>query len=136
MPIDTFATIQNKKVCVTAENSKYIAVETEYFVALLKPILSRIRVDAEWYLSKYEDVRTAIRNGEIASAVDHYCIFGFFEHRMPYEITIDEDWYLDQYPDVREAVGARTFESGQNHFEQRGYREGRFPFAHFGLEYV
>jgi hypothetical protein len=101
---------------------------------LFKPEVSRIWVDADWYLARYTDVAAAVKEGLFASAEEHYRSAGYYENRMPYELLVDEDWYLEQYPDIREGVSLGVFKSGQHHFEINGYGEGRHPFAHFSLK--
>ncbi|MBM1171278.1 hypothetical protein [Microvirga arabica] len=134
MSFQTFASLQNQRILILGQTSKYVAVATEHLYALLRPDISRIRVDADWYLSKHPDVREAVERGEVSSAEEHYHTSGYFEHRMPYPIVVDERWYLEQYPDIQNAVSEGIFDSGQHHFDVAGYREGRYPFAQFRLE--
>jgi hypothetical protein len=99
-------------------------------------ILQKINVDEAWYIQAYPDVRDAIQKGIVPDAKSHYYRFGYFEHRMPYQIVVDEPWYQAQYPDVRAAIVGRHFASGQAHFDLLGFREGRFPYANFRLDLV
>jgi hypothetical protein len=95
--------------------------------------LSGIKFDEAWYLSKYPDVKEAVRRGVVASGREHYVLSGYYEHRLPTAILVNEKWYLDAYPDVREAMRAGVYKSGQAHFDLAGFREGRLPYANFQL---
>lgn len=107
-----------------------VRVSTSYedFVKMLKLLISSVEVDEEWYLRKYEDIAQAIRNGDVASARQHFIDDGYFEGRIPGPLVVDNDWYLSEYPDVAESVRRGDFASAQDHFSQDGYREGRLPF--------
>jgi 3-phytase/alkaline phosphatase D len=82
------------------------------------------------------DIAEAIRSGIVENAKDHYITYGYYEHRMPYEIEVAEDWYLAQYPDVKEAVRKGLFPSGHDHYYMVGFKEGRLPHANFSLRLV
>lgn len=47
-------------------------------------MLGRLRFDESWYLARYPDVRRALGNGAIQSAVAHYLKFGVIEGRLPH----------------------------------------------------
>ena len=74
------------------------------FTRSLVPLISRIRLDTDWYLATYPDVKEAIADNVVANAGDHYRRYGYFEHRIPYRIMVEDKWYLEQYPDVKEAI--------------------------------
>jgi hypothetical protein len=131
MSFDTYATLLNKKLVVPSQKTSYVAVDRHHFALLLGPHIERIRLDSDWYLKQYTDVRDAIDRGEFVSAAEHYVKVGYFEHRMPRAIEVEEAWYLEQYPDVREAVANGVFPTGQTHFTHVGFREGRFPHPNF-----
>jgi hypothetical protein len=99
-------------------------------------LISRIRLDHDWYIATYPDVAEAISKKIVIDPRDHYQRFGYFEHRMPYPILVREEWYLEQYPDVREAIAQQAFPTGQKHFDVFGYREGRMPYPNFELSTV
>ena len=128
-----FATLIGKKLLLPSEKTKYVAVQRDFLVEMLRPWVGCIYVDEKWYLDCNADVCDAIRNGVVHSGREHFVRCGFYEHRLPYEVTVDEHWYLGQYEDVRGAVQAAVFASGQAHFEKIGYGEGRLPFAGFQL---
>jgi hypothetical protein len=132
----SFASLVNQKLVVLSNSSDYVALDWHFFTETLRPLISRIRLDAEWYAKTYPDVKEAIDKQQVNDAKDHYERFGYFEHRIPYRIRVEEDWYLEQYPDVKLAIVKRLFPSGQTHFELNGYREGRIPYANFELVLV
>ena len=94
---------------------------------LLHSMVSRIRVDEDYYLRHNPDVSEKVRAGEIGSAREHYVSSGYYEDRFPRPLPVDEPWYLSQYPDVREAVSSGVFLSARQHFEREGFKEGRLP---------
>jgi hypothetical protein len=130
----TFATLLNQKVVVPSSNGKYYAVETHYFIECLRPSVAKVLFDEGFYLTRYPDIAEALAAGTIASAHEHYLMRGYYENRLPYEISVDEEWYLDAYEDVKKAVRGGEFTSGQEHFDTRGFREGRLPFPRFALK--
>ena len=89
---------------------------------------AKVAVDAEWYLSQYPDVRSAVQSGQFTSAEEHYRTFGFKEKRLPTKPKVDEEFYLRTNPDVAAAVRSGKFKSGYEHYFTNGYREGRKPF--------
>ena len=129
----SFATLVNQKLVVRSDSSEYVALDWHFFTRSLGPLISRVRLDPDWYLATYPDVKGAIAENIVADAGDHYRRYGYFEHRIPYRIKVEEKWYLEQYPDVKEAIAQRTCWSGQEHFELNGYREGRIPYPNFEL---
>jgi len=134
MEIPTYANLINRKLLLPSSKKPFLAVDEHFFAQLLKPLLEKIHVDEDWYLRTYSDVSAAIKKGVVATAKAHYCLYGFYEHRMPHCVLVDETWYLTEYPDVGEGVNAKHFASGQAHFELFGYREGRCPYQDFQLE--
>jgi len=131
--LPTFASLINQKVIVLSGTSDYIAVDQYFFNECLRPLVERIKLDEQWYLQKYPDVKQAIVKQIVEDAKDHFVRFGYFEHRLPYHIEVQEDWYLEQYPDIKKAIKQREFRSGQEHFERNGFREGRIPYPNFEL---
>lgn len=134
LKLASFASLVNQKIVVLSSASDYVAVNTHFLQACLRPLIGRIRVDERWYVETYPDVQQAITKRIVKDARDHYERFGYFEHRLPYPIKVQESWYIEQYPDVKEAIERGAFASGQVHFELNGYREGRIPYPHFELE--
>ncbi len=114
-----------------SSRTQYVAVDKDHLIDFMKPTLSQIQVDESWYVQAYPDVADAIQKGIVADARDHYVSYGYYEHRMPYEITVDENWYLTQYPDVREAVTNGIIATARDHFYAAGFKEGRLPQAGF-----
>jgi hypothetical protein len=133
MKVASFATLINQKVLIPSSRTQYVAVDKEHLVDFLKPTLRTIYIDADWYLLNNPDIAEAIRSGIVANAEDHYVTYGYYEHRMPYEIKVEEEWYLTQYPDVKDAVLKGLFGSAHGHYYAVGFREGRLPHANFSL---
>ena len=123
----------NKKLMLPSQRTNYIAVETHYLSHALRDQVAQIYVDEAWYSSRYSDVLDAINDGRVNAIAEHYVMYGYYEHRMPYPILVDERWYLSEYEDISKAVRERIFSSGQSHFDEAGYREGRIPYPHFRL---
>jgi hypothetical protein len=134
LEVSTYADLLNRDVIVPSANGGFIGVELHFFIDCMRPILERIKFDERWYLKTHPDVLEAITSNIVPDAHDHYVRHGFFEHRMPYQITVNEKWYLREYADVRDAIARSQFPSGQAHFETKGFREGRIPYASFKLE--
>jgi hypothetical protein len=86
-----------------------------------------VTVNAEWYLSQYPDVRAAIQNGRVKSALDHYRAYGYFEKRLPSKPVVNEEWYLRRYPDVAQAIREGRATTAYGHFIGYGHLEGRIP---------
>ncbi len=130
---ESYSTLLNARIIVPAQKTSYVAVERNHLVTFLGPFIARIHLDEAWYLERNPDVAEAIERGEVAGAAEHYRQAGYFEHRMPYEITVDEAYYLSEYPDVAGAVADGHFASAEAHFAAMGYAEGRLPCAGFRL---
>ena len=131
--METWSALINKKLMLPSQKTNYIAVEMHYLSQALRDQVGQIFVDEEWYVAKYPDILAAINEGKIETVSEHYVLYGYYEHRMPYSIVVDEKWYLTEYEDIAKAVQSRTFSSGQSHFDQLGYREGRIPYPYFRL---
>ncbi len=127
----SYATLINRKLLMPSSRTQYIAVDKDHLVDFMKPSLRKIYVDPAWYVKAYPDVAEAIAKGIVADAKDHYITYGYYEHRMPYEITVEEQWYLAQYADVNAAVASGEIESARHHFYAAGFKEGRLPYAGF-----
>jgi hypothetical protein len=128
----SFASLINQGL-VTGENDAHFRVERNFLISLLAQRIAKIKFDETWYLSRYPDVRDAVKLGVVPSGHQHYVESGYFEHRMPAAILVNEKWYLQAYPDVAEAMRAGVYKSGQSHFDIAGFREGRLPYANFHL---
>ena len=132
--MESYSTLMNRKLVFPSTRDEYVIVEKAYLSQALFPRISHIFIDEVWYSSRYPDVLSAIGAGKIKDIAEHYALFGYYEHRMPYHIAVDEEWYLAQYEDVSKAVEIKIYESGQRHFEECGYREGRMPYPNFRLK--
>ncbi len=131
--MEPLAALINRKLLIPSQRTNYIAVEMHYLSQALRDRVGKIYVDEVWYVNRYPDVLVAIKEGKISTVVEHYALYGYYEHRMPHFIEVDERWYLSEYEDINNAVRERIFSSGQAHFDEAGYREGRIPYPHFQL---
>ena len=125
-------TLKNLKL-VSFEEEGRVSVDEAFFRALLGSMIETIEFDPTYYVTKYADIKKAIRDGVVESAHAHYVQSGYFEGRLPRRIPVNERWYVATYPDVGKALKAELFKNGQQHFEENGYREGRLPSAGFIL---
>ncbi len=100
----------------------------EMLIELAKLFLMSVDVDEAWYRKTNPDVDEAIIDGVQKSAKEHFVQSGYFEDRLPAELTVDETWYLSQYPDVQQVLKEGIIKSPTQHFHEHGYREGRRPF--------
>jgi hypothetical protein len=131
-PFGSFAALKNQGL-LTEENNTHFRVERNFLISLIAKRLTNIKFDESWYLTKYPDVKEAVKRGLFQSGREHYVLSGYYEHRMPIAIMVNEKWYLEAYPDVAEAMKAGVYKTGQAHFDLAGFREGRMPYANFGL---
>jgi hypothetical protein len=131
--LPSYADLVNNKIVVPSSTTPYFAIEQYFFFDCMRASIAAIDFDESWYLSRYVDVREAIGRGLVRNAKEHYCRFGYYEHRLPYQIDVNESWYLETYPDVRVSIERRDFGSAANHFDLAGYKEGRLPYPRFRL---
>jgi hypothetical protein len=113
----------------TVRGELRVNLSYEDFVKILRTMISGIDVDEAWYLRTYEDIASAIREGIVHSARQHFVDDGYFEGRLPFPMVVDERWYLTENPDVATSVRDGVVTTAQAHFDQDGYREGRLPFG-------
>ena len=133
MTAETYATLLNLRLVVHSSKSNYVAVDRNFWTHSFGSQIDGIEIDEAWYRERYDDVASAIKNGTVLDARQHFRESGYFEHRMPFAIGVNETWYLQQYADVGDAIAKAVYASAQEHFEQVGYREGRLPFPGFSL---
>ena len=126
----SMAALQNLGLLVPEGNSHF-KVERNFLITLMAKKVATIKFDEAWYLSKYLDVKDAVKRGIVPSGREHYVTHGYYEHRMPAAIHVNEKWYLESYPDVAEAIRGRIYKTAQGHFDLAGFREGRLPYANF-----
>src|SRR5271167_4126305 len=77
--LGSMATLKNQGLLVP-ENSTHFRVERNFFIAIMAKRIAAIKFDEAWYLSKYPDVRDAVKRGIVASGREHYVSFGYYEH--------------------------------------------------------
>jgi len=104
-------------------------ITEDVLVDIIKLLLQSVDVDEDWYRLKYPDVADAIDEGVFRSAKHHFIESGYFEGRLPAELTVNEEWYAATYEDVAERVKSGAITSLTQHFRDHGYDEGRRPFA-------
>jgi hypothetical protein len=131
-PFGSFAALKNQGL-LAADTNSHFKVERNFLISLLAKRVGSIKFDEAWYLTKYPDVKEAVRRGVFSSGREHYSLSGYYEHRMPAPIQVNEKWYLETYPDVAEAMRGGVYKSGQAHFDLAGFREGRLPYPGFQL---
>lgn len=110
-----------------------ILVSADWLESMLQIVARQVKVDEEYYVSRYPDVAAAINMGKFKSASHHYETFGFIENRQPYVIAVDSDYYLSSNPDIKEGADGEQELSAQIHFEKFGWKEGRLPTRDFSL---
>jgi hypothetical protein len=113
----------------TVRGELRVNISYENFIAILRTMIRGVEVDEAWYLRTYEDIASAIKQGSVRSARQHFVDDGYFEGRLPFPMSIDERWYLSENPDVAESIRKGVVETAQDHFTKDGYREGRLPFG-------
>lgn len=111
----------------TVRGELRVSIKYDDFIKVLRMLLAGVNVDEAWYLSTYEDIARAVRDGTLASGTQHFVDDGYFEGRLPFLIAVDEKWYLERNPDVAESIRKGIVDSAQQHFNMDGYREGRLP---------
>jgi hypothetical protein len=110
--MEPLSALINRKVMLPSQKTNYIAVDMHYLSNALRDKVGQIFVDEAWYGERYPDILGAVQNGKLKSLSEHYVLYGYYEHRMPYYIKVDEEWYLTEYSDLQKAVSAGTFETG------------------------
>ncbi len=95
---------------------------------LIEMALGYSNIDEAVY-RRYADIDTALNDGVIDSASDHYRKSGFFEGRFAPSRGFDEDWYVKQYPDVALAIKSGEVATGLEHYLEMGYKEWRASSA-------
>ena len=113
----------------TVRGELRVNLSYENFVAILRTMIRGIQVDEAWYARTYEDIGSAVQEGVVRTARQHFVDDGYFEGRLPFPISVDERWYLAENPDVAESIRDGVVVSAQDHFNKDGYREGRLPFG-------
>jgi hypothetical protein len=113
----------------TVRGELRVNVSYEDFVGILRTMIRGVEVDEAWYARTYEDIGSAVKEGVIRSAKQHFVDDGYFEGRLPFPMMVDERWYLSENPDVAESIRKGVVDSAQDHFNKDGYREGRLPFG-------
>ncbi len=125
--IPPFKLVNERLSTVKINGTSRIQNTYEEFLSIVKLLLRGTAFDEAWYLSKYPDVKDAVKSGVFKSGRHHFIEVGYFEGRRPRDFEIDEKWYLSAYPDVAEGIDKGEIKSAYVHFNDHGYEEGRFP---------
>jgi hypothetical protein len=104
-----------------------LAIPQQLFDFLLSRTLFCVTFDEASYLSANPDVRQSIERGDVRSAQEHFCRYGYFEHRVGGTPNVDEAWYLAANPDVADAIKAGEVDSAFDHYTRWGAAEWRAP---------
>ena len=87
--------------------------------------------DESYYLSNNADVDRAISQGQFASALHHYQLFGGKSELRDPNATFDASYYSAQNPDVLAAVSNGLIANVFTHYQIFGEVENRPPSASF-----
>ena len=108
-------------------SSSILAVPQQLFEFLLSRTLGYLAFDEADYLSANPDVKRSIERGDVRSGKEHFCRYGYFEHRVGGTPNVDEAWYLAANPDVANAIKTGEVESASDHYTRWGAAEWRAP---------
>lgn len=122
-----FAQLQSRLRIIPSRGRLIVEIEHNDFLGIVSDLLTAVPVDQTWYRTAYPDVVKELDDG--TSAVYHYARQGYFEDRMPFDITVDPEWYVSRYQHVRMALERGDARSAQDHFMRAGYIEGCRPRA-------
>lgn len=90
--------------------------------------------DPGYYVAFNDDVTSAIREGTVQNALEHFLRFGIFRD-TPFSPDFDAGYYAQRYPEILEAVRAGTVPSLSWHFVFMGLKERRQPNAFFDPDF-
>jgi hypothetical protein len=110
-----------------SELSPVIAVPRQLLEFLLSRVIRCLPFDEASYLDANPDVRRSISSGEVQSAKEHFCRYGYFEHRIGNTQNVDETWYKATNPDVADAIRTGAVDSACDHYTRWGAAEWRAP---------
>jgi hypothetical protein len=116
-----------RKATASSSGLSTLAVPQQLFEFLISRTLGSLTFDEAGYLSANPDVRQSVERGEVVSAKEHFCRYGYFEHRVGGTPNFDEAWYLATNPDVEDAIKKGEVESAQEHYTKWGAAEWRAP---------
>jgi hypothetical protein len=84
------------------------------------------KLDEDFYLRTYGDVREAVQSGAVKSALEHYVTQGFYQRRLPFRF--DRVAYVRRYVEAAMAVANGGFAHPLHHFIEVGEAAGYTPF--------
>lgn len=111
------------------ERGRPVTVDGGVLRKLLSLALASADVDAQAYMTRYPDLRSAHDGGQITDLNRHYREAGFVERRYAVPANFDAAWYAQAYPDVRLALETGSLEAAADHFVEVGVKEWRLPCA-------
>src|SRR5512137_2467035 len=83
----SMASLKNQGLLIPESNTHF-RIERNFLISIMAKRIASIKFDEAWYLSRYPDVKEAVKRGTIASGREHYVAHGFYEHRMPTAIVV------------------------------------------------
>jgi hypothetical protein len=104
----------NQKIIILSDESDYVAVDHYFFNDCIRFLIDRIRLDEQWYLNKYPDVKQAIAKKTAKDAKEHFVRFGYFEHRLPYRIEVQEGGTLSNIPTSKKPLSSASSNRAKN----------------------
>jgi hypothetical protein len=116
--------IKDRVRIAARDGTLWVNVEYKEFLDIIHDLLRGVAVDQEWYMKQYPDV---IESG--MTAHEHFALHGYFEGRLPSELTINEEWYLANNVDVAQQIADGDMPDALTHYQKHGYAEGRLPRA-------
>jgi hypothetical protein len=122
-----FSEIKRSLLVKPARRALNVDLTYDEYLALIRRLLVGVEVDEDWYRATYDDIPTVLSATGFPSVRHHFVQFGYFEHRMPFDIPVDEEFYLSVYPGIRGAIDRGVVCSARDHFIRFGYKEGRIP---------
>ena len=118
--------------CTTVKNSD-TKISSKFSVKDLEPLLDDFNEEA--YLLAFDDIKYAVKNGNLSSGYQHYLISGRNEGRLNTQSYIyakqaindgfNEEAYLLAFDDIKYAVKNGNLSSGYQHYLWSGKSEAR-----------
>jgi hypothetical protein len=102
-----------------------VTVSAKYLRVLIQQFARAAPFDPEWYATRYPDVEGAVLAGDVPSLQEHFINAGYFEGRLPHELSFDPIWYHSHYKDIAAVFSSDDIVGMRNHYLTGGYYEGR-----------
>jgi hypothetical protein len=102
-------------------------------VLLTLPAIAQSEFDAEFYLSRYSDLRKQFgTNYKLAR--NHWNTYGIKEGRQGCS-ELDAGYYLSHNSDLQKAFGSTNYKAAINHWNTYGIKEGRRGSREFDVRF-